>query len=306
MRRDHFLEAGGRRRAPEGRRDGAPRPSRGSAALQLLLLAVLSLACTSAPVPPKPASPRWVSLAPSLTEILFAVGAGGEVAGVCAPVTYPPEAARVRAVASWDRVDTEALVAIAPTACFTVEGMQGPQPLDALRRLGVEVHVYPMRSLADLRSCILDVGARTGHAAEAARLTAAMDKRTASADPGPRFRRLPVLVLVGLDPLVAAGPESFLSEVLQRAGFRNALSAGGEPYPALSLEDAAEADPSAVVYPQGEIGPEAVRAFLAALQRVLGRPVAAVPVPADLLVRPGPRTVDAVEMLSRVRKGMAP
>ena len=70
----------------------------------------------------------------------------------------------------------------------------------------------------------------------------------------------------------------------------------------LSLEAVAAAAPEAVVFSSGEIPSASSKRFLAALRAILGRPVKAVMVPADLLVRPGPRSVEAIEMLAESRR----
>lgn len=251
-----------------------------------------------------PGPPTWVSLAPSMTEILFAVGAGREVAGVCEPADRPPEAASLPRVASWERLDVEAVVALAPAACFTVAGMQTPSALASLERLGVRVHVYPMESLEDVFSAVESVGERTGRADAGRRLAEDLRERVRQAG-----RRLPpgrperALAVVGLNPLVVAGGPSFVTGVLRAAGFENALGGRGEGYPAVSLEDVAAARPDAVVFPEGEMSPEAVRTFLERLEGASGRPARAVMVPAGLLVRPGPGSVEAVERLAGERKG---
>ncbi|MGC8724372.1 MAG: ABC transporter substrate-binding protein [Acidobacteriota bacterium] len=279
--------------------------------LLLVSFIVLSLpflaSCGGGPVAARPAAHgRWVSLSPSMTEVLFAVGAGPEVAGVCAPASYPPEARVLPTVASWDRVDVEAILALHPRACFTVEGMQSPEVLATLRRLGVPVFVYPMRNLEDLWRCMTDVGERTGHGREAGDLVSALQARVRAASPAGGEARLSAVVVVGLDPLVAAGHGSFLDGVLRAAGYANALGAVAESYPALSVERVAEAEPEVLIMPQGEIPAGLGKAFAARLRKLEGKPVREVWVPADLLVRPGPRTVEAIEALAAARRGVAP
>jgi iron complex transport system substrate-binding protein len=271
--------------------------------LGFLLPALLFLACTATPpARSAPGRARWISLSPSMTEILFSVGAGPEVVGVCSPSTFPPEAATLPQVASWDRLDVERVLALAPSACFTVEGMQPPQSLESLNRMRVEVVAYPMRSLDDLWSCMEDVGRRTGHAGQAGEVVSALKARVALAGSGLTGSPRRALVVVGLDPLVAAGPGSFLSQVLRAAGYENALTGAGDAYPVLSMEAAVAADPEAVVFPEGEIPPKDCARFVEDLRSLTARPLQFIAIPADLLVRPGPRTVDAVERLAAARR----
>jgi iron complex transport system substrate-binding protein len=245
---------------------------------------------------------RWVSLSPSITEVLFDLGAGPEVVGVCAPADYPPEAKDRKTVASWEKVDIEAILILRPSACFTVEGMQGPEALLALRRLGVEVKIYPMRDLDDLWSCLRGVGGSIGRAKEAEARIRTLKERIALAVRDIRGPAQRGAVVVGLAPLVAAGRASFLNKVLSLCRIENVLTAWGEAYPSLSLEQLASAQPRLVVLPEGEIPkPEAER-FLRSLEDVQGERVRGIWVPADLLVRPGPRTAEAVEIIAKARR----
>jgi iron complex transport system substrate-binding protein len=244
-----------------------------------------------------------------MTEVLFAVGAGPEVVGVCAPASFPPEAGRLPVVASWEQLDVERIVALQPGACFTVEGMQAPQGLASLSRLGVEVVQYPVRTLDDLWTCIEDAGRRTGHAEQAKALAGALRGRVAKAAAGRSGPAERALVVVGLDPLVAAGPKTFIADLLRAAGYANAISGGGDAYPVLSLESVAAADPGVLVFPEGELPPSACDALRERLNGLLHHGVRGVAVPADLLVRPGPRTAEAVEILAATRdhpRGGAP
>jgi len=268
----------------------------------LLVLLATFLACANSPATSSSGKPRWVSLSPSMTEILFAVGAGPEVVGVCAPASFPPEASALPAVASWDRLDAERVLALHPTCCFTVEGMQPPHALGALKRLGVEVVIYPMTSLEDLWACVEAVGRRTGHPDQGRDVAAGLRARVAAAGMGLEGPPRRALVVVGLDPIVAAGPGSFLNDVLKAAGYTNALTGAADTYPTLSLEDAVKARPDAVIFPKGEIPPRECEAFAGSLRTMEDAPISAVAVPADLLVRPGPRTAQAVEILARERR----
>ncbi len=313
MRRIWLLKApissstAGRRSVPSAR----SRPTSPAGLLLLAAFAVLSctflVSCGGGPSAAQSAvHGRWVSLSPSMTEVLFAVGAGREVAGVCAPASYPPEARALPAVASWDRVDVEAILSLHPKTCFTVEGMQSPEVLATLRRLGVPVLVYPMRNLEDLWQCMMDVGKRTGHGREARDLVRVLESRVRAASPVGGEPRLSAVVVVGLDPLVAAGRGSFLDGVLQAAGYKNALGAVAESYPALSVERVAAAEPAVLIMPEGEIPADLGNAFAARLRKLEGKPLREIWVPADLLVRPGPRTVEAIEALASARRGVTP
>lgn len=272
------------------------RPLAGPAAVVLGLL--LLAACGAE----APREARWVSLAPSATEVLFAVGAGPEVAGVCAPADWPPEASGLPAVASWERVDVEAVAALRPRACFTVEGMTAPEALETLRRLGIAVHVFPARSLEDIPAMLEAVGRLTGREGEGTEAARRFREEAARLTTGLPAEKVPAAVVVGLDPLVAAGGGTFLDGLLGAAGFRNVFSPSGEAYPVVSLEDLVRRGPSLLVLPEGEVPAERAEDLRKALSGLLGREVRAVGIPADLLVRPGPRSLSALARLVRARR----
>jgi ABC-type Fe3+-hydroxamate transport system substrate-binding protein len=293
---------------PGSRGAGEPGIGKGSLPTAQLRVALCALALAlllGAPAPAQEGAKRWVSLSPSVTEIIFDIGAGPEVAGVCLPADYPPEAKDRKAVASWEKVDVEAIVALRPSACFTVEGMQSAEALLSLRRLGIGVQVYPMRDLDDLWACFLKVGEAVGREGEARAKVGALKERIARAAAGTRGAPARGAVVVGLSPLVAAGRASFLNAVLSRCGIRNVLARHGEAYPALSLEQLAAAGPEVLILPEGEFPRSEGERFLRSLQDVQGTKVRAVWVPADLLVRPGPRTADAVEIVARAMRAGA-
>ncbi|MCI4397496.1 MAG: ABC transporter substrate-binding protein [Acidobacteria bacterium] len=237
-----------------------------------------------------------------MNEILFAIGAGAETIGVCAPANYPKEAASLPVVASYSGVDAEGIIARGAAACFTIEGMQGEPQLEALKRAPIPVYSYRIDTLAELYECISDVGLKTGHAKQARELAASMMSRITACST-PRGNLLPqAVVIVNIEPLVVAGPASFLSDLLRAAGFRAAFTAHSEAYPAVSLETLAALKPDYLIFPSGDISSGEAQRLVNRLNRMVDKPCLPIEIPADLLVRPGPRTADAVEALSRARE----
>lgn len=267
-----------------------------------LVLAVLlgSLGCLKGQAPQRGS---WVALSPALTEILFEVGAGRELAGVCAPVSYPKEALELPVLAGWNRVDTERVLASGAKACFTNTGVHSPEALAAIERNGIPVHVYSLNTVASVADCLEEVGKATGHAAQGERAADEFRRRlqkVALALP-PAGRRKAV-VIVGLDPLVLAGRASFPSDVISSAGFQNALPGFSELYPAVSLESLAVGKPRVVVWPEEMMAAEGRTALVTRLNELLDQPVAEVEINGDLLVRPAPRVIEGVEKLAALRE----
>jgi len=160
--------------------------------------------------------------------------------------------------------------------------------------------------LDDLWACFRGVGRSVGRAKEAEARIRVLKERIAIAVRGIRGPAQKGAVVVGLAPLVAVGRASFLNGVLSLCGIENALTPWGEAYPSLSLEQLASARPRVVVLPEGEVPrPEAER-FLQSLKDIQGESVRGIWVPADLLVRPGPRTAEAVEIIAKARREGGP
>ena len=268
------------------------------------LLAILILpGCRAAvvPAPQKGAAPRVVSLAPSITDILSALGAGPQIVGTCAVPGRPSLPGDIPVVASLGTVDLERVLGLKPTFCATVRGMQDPQALSDLGRFGLVVVQYPVDSLDQLWACMEDLGTRVGRAQAGRALATSCRERLEAVRrscAGPRPR---ALILVGDEPAVVAGEGTFLDEVLRSAGFENAASPL-RGYPQVDLERLVEWKPDLLVFPQGDISAAGAGFIADSLWRIIGRRPVLVGVPADILVRPGPQTAEAAERLAAERR----
>lgn len=276
-----------------------------SAPLLALLVALASGSCGRTGSLPhgRKGETRIVSLSPSITDILVSMGAGSHIVGTCAVPGYPPSPSNAPAVASLGTVDVERVVELHPTLCATASGMQDPQALSDLLRVGVPVVVYRQETLDELWSCMEDLGSRVGKAVEGRELAASCRDRVEAVrkegpEDGPRPR---ALLMVGDEPVVVAGEGTFLDGVLRAAGFVNAV-APMRGYPQVDLERLVLLKPDVLIFPSGDISPSSVDSIADSVARITTRRPEPVGIPADTLVRPGPRTPLAVEALARVRR----
>ena len=205
----------------------------------IALAAVLSAAALICSVRPalSAGSERIVSLAPSVTEILFALGAGSEVVGVSQYCDYPPEATKLPRVGSFLTPNLEAIVALHPTLVIGLGLSSDLRQMHALSEMGCAIMKVNDDSVAEIQDSINAVGARIGRQAAASALIAKMDaqikmvrQRVASA---PRVR---VLMVVGHEPLVAVGPGTFLDDLLRIANSENIADSTRQQWPKLSFE----------------------------------------------------------------------
>jgi iron complex transport system substrate-binding protein len=266
-------------------------------------LAVLAIAACSRSHAAAAASTarRIVSLAPSTTEALFAIGAGDRVVGRSRFCDFPPAATALPSVGGLEP-ELEAILDLHPDLVVGISGLSSARLVDKLRARGISTLIAETESLAAVEDLLTALGRRTGHENEAVRLASAIDtrahaiERAVDAEARPR-----VLMVVSLAPVVAAGPKSFADELIRRSGGQNVLLDGGA-WPRVGLERVVELDPD-VVLDATIAGSEDVRGIApntpgwSSVRAV--RQGHVLPVRDERVLRPGPRVVDGLALLAR-------
>jgi iron complex transport system substrate-binding protein len=245
---------------------------------------------------------RIVSLAPSITETLFALGAGDQIAGVTDYCTYPAEARTKPRVGGVINPSIEAIVGLRPD--LVVMSMEGNtrQDFEKLVELGVPVFVSNPRSLEGIFHSIKQLGVLTGRADTARRLVEHLRTRAAQiAARAARLSKPSVLLFVSLQPMIVVGRGTFMAELIERAGGRNCAAHSASSFPAYSREAVLKDDPDVLIFLSDVLPDSAALVRLypewSGLRAV--RANALLRVEADIVSRPGPRVVDALEMLFR-------
>jgi iron complex transport system substrate-binding protein len=243
---------------------------------------------------------RVVSLAPSSTEILFALGAGERIVGLDRYSDWPPETKRIDHVGDDIAPSLERIVAMKPDVVFTATSANSESTTASLERLGVPVFVSRVSTLEDVYRDIQQIGLAVDRAGEAARLVGVMRARIAAVSGRVRGEPpVPAAVIVWSEPLTIAGNRSHVAELLAAAGGTNIADDTPQPFPTYSLERLVERAPRVlVVGSHSDVTPP--MAPLEALTSVPAvRDHRIVPLDGDLLFRPGPRLPDGVEALGR-------
>jgi iron complex transport system substrate-binding protein len=239
---------------------------------------------------------RIVSIAPSNTEILFALGLADRVVAVDSYSNFPPEATQKLQVGDYLEPDLERVAAADPDLILAAEVHLGTV-IPELETLGLPVVVVEPANLDEVFASMLQVGAIAGESAHAAGLVCALRARAdavaAAVAGAPRPR---VFFELGPD-LYSVGPGNFVADVIARAGGDNIAADAAEMWPQLSAEAIVSADPEVILLADEVAGvtPEQVAARpgwqgIAAVEQ--GR---IVPIDPDLVSRPGPRVVDGLE-----------
>ena len=247
-----------------------------------------------------PPARRVVSLAPNLTEIVFAVGAGDRLVGVSDFSDFPPEAKSIPRVGGFD-ASAEKIASLSPDLVLANGDTGSPKgAAAALQAAGIPVLAVPAGSLDQVLAAIRAIGARLGKAEEGSRVAAALDARRAVVRRKSASRSPAAILLVWPEPPQAAGAGTFLDDVLTEAGARNLL-ADRPGWPVLSAEWLATAPIEVTVIPDSAANrPVYDRAFASGqLSRGSVARSRVLRVDESVLTRPGPRVFDALEVLAR-------
>jgi iron complex transport system substrate-binding protein len=253
---------------------------------------------------------KIVSLAPSNTEILFAIGAGAQVVGRDEFSDYPEEAKSLPSVGgSMGNYSLEQIAALKPDLVLAAE-INTPEQVKSLTDLGLTVYYLSNpKTLEDLYTNLETVAKLTGHESNAATLVTSLKARVAAVDEkiAPISARPTVFYEIDAsDPSkpYTAGPGTFVDQLITRAGGTNfAIIAGiKDAYPQVSLEQVVAANPTIILLGDALYGttPESVsqRPGWETLDAVKNKQIFAFD--DNLVSRPGPRLVDGLEALAKL------
>lgn len=240
---------------------------------------------------------RVVSLAPSATEILYALGAGEQVVGVSIFDDFPPEVSRRPRVGGIVNPSFEAIAALRPDALVGVQGPIDRSVLARVEAMGVRLEFPRTESIAELllsvdRFAAL-VGRREAGAALRARIRGELDGVSRALAERPRVR---VIAAFSAQPLVVAGRGSWVDELLRVAGGENAIETPSR-YPTVSVEVILRAAPAVILDLSPEMGGGGDLA--SALGAHGATPPRVIPLRDNVFLRPGPRVGEAARRLSR-------
>jgi iron complex transport system substrate-binding protein len=250
---------------------------------------------------------RIVSLAPNLTEMLYALGLGDRVAGVTLFCDWPPEVAAKPRIGGVINPSLETIVALGADLVLATADGNRPEDVNRLAALGVAVFTIDTRSLDDVLRSLLTIGEITGRAARAREIAAGLERRRESV----RARvagSTPVTVFVAIDraPLISAGGGTFVGELLTLAGGRNIAGTSPIKYPVFSLEQLLADDPEVILdaADPGVVSAAEIQTRWRALPGATAlramRTGRVISVGQGSFFRPGPRIIDSLEQLVEI------
>ncbi|HSL05578.1 MAG TPA: cobalamin-binding protein [Nitrospiraceae bacterium] len=244
---------------------------------------------------------RIVSLAPSITEMLFAMEAGEQLVGVTDFCDYPPEALKKPKV-GYSNPNLESLVALQPDLVVAPNDFLKPDVIVRLEQLNIPVFILADKNVEGIFVHIQTLGRIVGRSPKAD--TVAMQLRQQVAAIQRRIQgTTPVRVLYVLNsqPLITVGPGSFIDQLIGMAGGINIAAKSAAPYPRLSLEAVLQEDPEVLVFPVGKaegISESEQQAWLQWSTMTAVKQGRLHQISADWLNRPGPRIAQGLESLA--------
>lgn len=196
-----------------------------------------------------PAAPkRIVSIGPSNTEILFAIGTGNLVVGVDSYSDYPPEAKRLKPVGDLQSPAFDKIVALEPDLVFVIH--LAHENIGKLISLGLKVAVIAPSNLNQIYKTIQLMGQVVNRQSQAQQVVLSMQGRVKAVQDAvakiSKDQRLRVFYEIWSDPIRTAGPGSFLHDLIEIAGGINIAGDAKTPWPNFSLEALVERDPQII------------------------------------------------------------
>jgi len=243
---------------------------------------------------------RVISLAPNLTEMIFKLGVGNKIVGNTTFGNYPSEAKSISKVGDLISLNYEKIVKLNPDLIFlTVEG-NNKQQYKKLKQLGFKVFVSNPRDYLGIKKTFSDLG-KIFHVENAARNEIAKWDKTINSirDSVGNAPKKTAMFLISVNPLMAAGTNTFINQYLTICGLKNIVSTAISNYPIVNREDVLKQNPDFIIIAKrdSQFVKDAVSIFpewknLSAIKRNN-----IITIEPDLFFRPGPRFAEAAEKL---------
>jgi iron complex transport system substrate-binding protein len=215
--------------------------------IQIFGLAVLTLSSVLQATELR-AAERIISLAPHITEILYAVGAGDEIVGAVDYSDYPAAALDIPRIGSSDRINYEAIVALDPTLIFGWESGNGIESLNRLRELGLTVYSHNPETLGDVADSLKLFAELTGHSDMGEQQFRLFNERWQRLEQKYRHSKpLTVYYQIWNEPQMTVNGDHLISDVIELCGGVNPFADALPLIPRIGVESVIQADPEVII-----------------------------------------------------------
>jgi iron complex transport system substrate-binding protein len=246
---------------------------------------------------------RIVSVAPSVTETLFALGLGDRVVGVSSYCEFPPEALKKEKIGGYINPSLEKIVASKPDLVIGIAEGDLKSFMDRLISLKIPVYITNPRNVSEVLASIQNIGKVTFFSQAAEKITRAMNERIQAVQVKVQGRPHPrVMPVLNFDPLMSAGKGTFVDDLIRLAGGRNVAEKVRGKYPRLSVEEVFAQDPEVIILGsmKSQDAMDEGRQWWKQWKTISAvRQGRIYVLDADLIYRPSPRIVDGLEGMAR-------
>ena len=246
---------------------------------------------------------RIISVAPSVTEILFALGLGEKIVGVSSYCNFPPEALGKEKVGGYITPSMEKILSLRPDLVFQTADGDLKAFVNRLAGFGIPVYITNPRSLTETLKAILKIGEATFSLPAARVHVEAMQAKITGVQERIAGRsRLRVLHAMSVDPLISSGKGTFVHDLIALSGGENIAADARGKHPLLSMEEVIARDPQVILL-SSMLSNEPMNSQKKWWERY--REISAVRtgrikvIQADLILRPSPRIVDGLAEVAR-------
>lgn len=191
---------------------------------------------------------RVISLAPSLTEVLFYIGAGDQVVGADEYSNYPPQAENITRVNNYAAANYELIAALKPDVVVAWQSGNGDKIIQRIRQLGIPVFVVETRKLEDIPELFLRLGKLSGHSPEAeVKAQAFRDRLEGLRNNFSTKRSVRTFYQIWDEPLITLNREHMVSSVIELCGGTNVFADAVPLVPYVNIESVVAADPEVII-----------------------------------------------------------
>lgn len=210
---------------------------------------------------------RIVSLAPSITEILYDLGLGEKIIAVTTFCDYPPQALDKPKIGGYSNPSIESIIAMKPDLVVMIDDGNPIEIQDRLSKLDIRTYVFRAKRLKELPQGIRDLGTVLGIRdrafKRAAKIENAIQKYERQAQKShPSYFNKKAVFIIQPEPLIVAGPDTIIDDALKILGLQNVASGAALPYPKYSIEELIRQSPDIIFMGQGPMTKEISKGLL--------------------------------------------
>ena len=243
---------------------------------------------------------RIVSLAPSVTEILYDLGLGDRIAAVTTFCDYPPQAIDKPKIGGYANPSIEAIIATKPDLAVMIDDGNPMGIRDRLKKLNINTYVFRAKRLTELPQGIRDLGIALGIKDRAFQRADEIEKeirkyeRKVQKSP-PRYFKKKALFIIQPEPMIVAGPGTVIDDALKLLGLQNIASDAGLPYLKYSIEEVIRRSPDVIFMGQGPMTRQTSKGILRRLGSLDAVKKGRVHYTSESLYRLTPRAISGIE-----------